>query len=209
MFIEEENMVGLLSRQPRPVPRPYVRLALERLEDRDAPATLTMDVTYGEGRTITLAGALSDHETLEGQTVKITGQASGMTTTDANGQYSVTLTASALGEVVGICADAIASVTLTDPAPYIHVFDAIEDDYGVWTFRGRVEYRYTEGLVVNFGGIPSLDGYSATVDADGNFTLSMMLRGDKYDNGTVFAKTTSPWGTDSNEALDDVFQTGT
>src|SRR5438105_2027634 len=95
-------MLGLLTRPRRNTrshsPRP-VCLGLERLETRDCPSTLTAMVTYGSGRSITIAGHLSDTSTPANQTVTISGKAAGTTATNASGNYSTTLTATGLGDV--------------------------------------------------------------------------------------------------------------
>jgi hypothetical protein len=206
-------MFGLLTR-PRGYtrarsPRP-VRLGLERLETRDCPSTLTAQVTYGAGRSITIAGHLSDTSTPANQTVTITGKATGTITTNASGDYSKTLTATGLGDVYAKTSDSnVVDIVLTDTAPRITQFQAVEGPGDVWVLSGKVSYAYsTQGLVVNFGGQPiCLTGKTATVDSNGNFIVSVTLSGLNCDNGTATAQITDAWGLRSNTASIEIFQT--
>src|SRR4051794_36968142 len=95
-------MFQLFSRQTRkshPAPR-TARPRLESLEGRLVPATVTLNpITYGTGRQVTLSGTLSNTGNVAWQMIALGGQVSGTTMTNAQGQFSATLTASALGNV--------------------------------------------------------------------------------------------------------------
>lgn len=65
----------------------------------------------------------------------------------------------------------------------------------VWTFEGWVIDEYPQGLVVIFGGV--LAGHTATVDADGYFSFSIILD-DPF--GVATAETTDIEGLSSNVA---------
>jgi hypothetical protein len=208
-------MLGLFS-SPRKRRAPYgrrsVRPELEWLETRDCPSTLSMSVTYGAQRSITLSGQLTDTPSPGNQSILISGVASGTAVTDANGRYAITLTASGLGMVSGITADHqsnTAQVTLSDTAPNISNFVGKESAGDWWTFTGKVTYGQTlQGLTVNFGGqAVSLQGKTTTVDANGNFSFSIQLDGTENDNGLVSATITDWWGQRSNTALTNVYQT--
>src|SRR5262245_11656930 len=58
-------------------------------EPVNANPFITLSVSYGAQRTVTLSGRVVD-EVPGGRTVALSGAASGMTTTDANGNFSIT-----------------------------------------------------------------------------------------------------------------------
>jgi hypothetical protein len=207
-------MFGLLTRKKkvRPAVR-HVRPRLEVLEDRAVPSTVTLNVSYNAGKSITLTGTLTGAPDNANQTILIAGQATGQAVTDSNGNYSITLTASALGNVTAAAMDGssnTASVTLTDAAPTLTAFTAREGQGDVWTLSGTVTYNRTvTDVTINFGGAPvSIAGKSTTVNGSGNFTLSVQLNGKQTDNGTASAAGTDAWGTVSNTLTQLILQTG-
>ena len=65
---------------------------------------------------------------------------------------------------------------------------------------------YTGGdpgmLPVTFGGVPvSLQHQTTMTNSTGHYSTSVFLNGTNSDNGTVWAKVTTPWGTESELAL--------
>jgi hypothetical protein len=164
-----------------------------------------MSVNYGTGRNITLSGTLTSSgmgPTPPTQTVNITGKATGTATVDGSGNYSITLTASGLGDVMGQSGDGlsnIVTITLTDTAPVITSFSAVQSLGNQWTFSGHVNYRSPESLVINLGGDPvSVQGVTAAVNTNGDFSVTVHMSGQPSDNGFVTAVTTDPWGLVSN-----------
>ncbi len=131
-------MFGLLRRascQNNPHPTRMVRPFLEALESRYCPSTststLSLNVSYAANRQVTLSGQLTNTGTLGGQTIRITGAVATTATTDANGNYTVTLTASQLGEVDAQTADNQSNVAinnLTASTPTITQFGAVKGD---------------------------------------------------------------------------------
>ena len=71
-------------------------------------------------------------------------------------------------------------------------------------FTGQVNATYAQGLTVTFGGqLATLQGqtYTATVAADGTFTLYVNLTGGSADTGLATAQImTDNWGLQSNLA---------
>jgi hypothetical protein len=208
-------MLGLFRRTARSVARPKSlrpRLFLERLETRDCPSTLTLAVSYGTQKTITLSGHLSDNGPLAGKTVNFSGAATGSATTDGNGDYSLTLSANSLGTVRAYTSDGqsnIPSITLTSNTPVIQNFGWVEMPNHWFTFTGKVIDESPGGLVVQFGGAPeSMQNKSVTVAADGTFSFTIQLDGTINDNGTVSAVVTDWWGLTSAAAYCVVRQTG-
>jgi hypothetical protein len=144
-------------------------------------------------------------------TVQISGVASGSTTTDANGNYAITLTAGALGTAKAATADGksnVASVALNWSAPVIQDFACVELPNHWFTFTGKVIDPDAGGLTVRFGGGPeSLQNQSTTTAADGTFSFTIQLNGTVDDNGTASAVVTNWWGQTSACAYCDVYQT--
>src|SRR5688572_11615916 len=100
-------MLGCPTLGARGTERYSPRLArprLEALEDRYAPAggspaTLTLSVSYGLGRHVTLSGDLTNTSTTANQLITIQGAVNGQVTTDSEGHYSLNATPGFLGMV--------------------------------------------------------------------------------------------------------------
>ena len=91
-----------------------------------------------------------------------------------------------------------------NPAPVISNFQGTSGPGDMWTFSGSVtDNQPVAGLVVNFGGILEGDNLSATVQADGSFSLTTYLPG--LESGTVTAIKQDIQGTFSNEASFTIF----
>jgi hypothetical protein len=168
-----------------------------------AAPNITLTVTYGSQRNITLSGQVTGID-VANVTVTFTDEATGTTTTDANGNFSFSTTATARGKVSAKTTDLwgqnsnTAKVTLTSNAPTITQFTAIHDSGNVWTFEGLVTDESAAGLTVTLGGTPSLQGVEATVGSDGFFYCTVTLQPDEF--GTATAQTTDWWGLNSNVA---------
>ena len=155
--------------------------------------SLTLSIAYGSQRSVTLSGQVTDDQA-GACTVQFTGVATGSTTTNAGGTYSLTVNASQLGTVQATVQNpwgqtSAAQVTATSAAPSITNFRAIREVGNVWTFQGQVTDESAQGLVVRFGGLPSLQGQTATVRADGTFYLTVELQ--DGEQGTASAQTVS------------------
>jgi hypothetical protein len=88
--------------------------------------------------------------------------------------------------------------------PAITSFTAVEVAPGWYRFTGTVSAEHPEGMVVSLGGEPnSVQGETATVGADGIFSVLIQMRTDGTDDGTVTAVTSDANGT-SNTAMTDV-----
>jgi len=103
----------------------------------------------------------------------------------------------------GLAAGALAAKVTRSAAPlhqppWIIDFTGVEDGPNEWTFQGRVIGGNVAGLVVQFGGIPSLEGQTATTDANGWFQITVQLNSGEH--GTATAQTTDQWGQTSNTA---------
>jgi hypothetical protein len=176
-------------------PRP-VRLLLEALEDRYCPSNITLNVSYAANRHVIFSGQVTPGSA--GLTVQISGAASGSTTTDANGNYSVNLTPTSLGQVMAKTSDGqsnTAGAALSASTPTIQNFGYTKGFLNYYTFAGQVTGDVTGGMVITFGGISALNGRTATVDANGNFSITVQVT----DQGpwTASAYATDWWGLDS------------
>jgi hypothetical protein len=199
-------MFSLLRRARRrplcPAPTHTFRPLLEVLEARDCPSgSLSMAVNYQPNHQVILYGVLSGEPNNAGQVIGFSGAASGAATTDSNGYYNVTLTASQLGQVNAVdAADpaATAQATLTSSASMMNNFIAVQDGGGYWDFKGQVTGAPTSGMVVNFGGL--IQGQHINVNPDGTFDLYMYLAPNQM--GIVTAQATDWWGDTSNSAMD-------
>jgi hypothetical protein len=202
-------MLGLRNRSPRtPKSAPVsVRPYLESLEERLCPTitnALYLSVTYAPNQQVILHGQLmGDHNT--GQTINLGGAVNGTAMTDGQGNYSVTLKASQLGQVTASEANGQsnpASATLTSQVPTISSFTATCEGGGVWMFRGSVTGAPTQGEVVNLGGIPALDDQSVNVNPDGSFIVYATVS--SGNGGCATAEAVDWWGETSEVATTSV-----
>ncbi len=85
--------------------------------------------------------------------------------------------------------------------PYI-TLNVVNEIADVWDFQGTVTDKSgpTAGLIVNFGGVLTKYGISATVNADGSYSTSDEIR--SLTAGTATAQTVNAAGTPSNVAMD-------
>lgn len=207
-------MLALLSRAPRTRTRHPAQthhLFLEQLEDRLSPATvgtttptesLTLNATYQQNKQVTLSGQLTGSTgAIANETIYLTGATTGSATTNSQGNYSVTLTASSLGSVYAASADGnsnTAQYTLVGGNPTISNFQAISEGSGLWYFSGNVSNAPTQGEIVEFGGINALEGQSVTVNSDGTFDFWAIVKSGQ--GGWATAEAVDWWGDTSQIA---------
>ncbi len=195
-------MFGLLTRARR-CPTPAVRSfrpRLERLETRFCPTTslsLSMNYACTSQNNVNFTGHLSGAPVEAGQTITISGGGVNTTaTTDANGNYSVTVPVTQLGNVSAVYMSGLqmasAMVNVNPAAPDITGFNAIQEPGGYWEFKGTVAGTPDPGgMTITFGGVPTVQGLTTTVAADGSFDVVFQLGGQ---TGVVSATTTDWWG---------------
>lgn len=205
-------MFGLLSRSPRtrkPRARRGTTLCLEKLEDRCCPSggaateTLTMNVTYLQGKQATFSGQLTNQTggPIANQTIDLTGVVTTTVNTNAQGNYSITLKIPKLGTEYAASADGqsnTAQFTLAGGNPVIKDFTAVAEGNGLWLFSGTVSGAPTQGEVVNFGGITPLEGESTTVNSDGSFDFYAIVP--TGEGGVASAEAVDWWGDTSETA---------
>jgi hypothetical protein len=168
---------------------------------------LELAIAYECERWVTLSGRVLDADAA-GLSVTFTGKVNACTTTDANGNYSLTVEASALGHIfastmdMGGLASNIAQVTVQSQGPRIVQFDALHVTGNIWSITGRVEDESPAGLIITFSGLPSLNGRTAVVQADGTFYLSWEIN--PNETGNVTGVVTDWWGL-QDDAYDIVY----
>jgi len=156
---------------------------------------------------VTISGHVDDLDADE-LVVVFSGIGSAQITPDENGDFMITLEASGLGDleasVVDLWGQAADPVELevNSDAPVISEFAAVNEMFTIWTFRGFVSDESAAGMTVRLGGLPSLDGVTATVGSDGWWEVTRTLNAGE--TGTVTAITTDWWGLDSNLAMTSV-----
>lgn len=141
-------------------------------------------VESGPERQVTISGTVTDEDP-QGVLVSITGKVTAMGSPNANGDFSITATATELGDVTVTVSDPwglqdVEIGTITSRAPSI-VDLTIEDDGGdYWFIRGRIVDEFPAHLTVFFGGV--LAGYFQTADHRGIFEITVHSpeQGDAY-----------------------------
>lgn len=104
-------------------------------------------------------------------------------------------------DAAGLIVDTTVTVHVSD-APIISNFYCINEIGDIWTLTGIVTDTDddVEGYVITFGGVLAGFGITATVGADGVFSITVELVGVQMGTGT--AQTTDPHGILSNLAED-------
>jgi hypothetical protein len=167
-----------------------------------APPQITLTLTYGTGHQFILNGTVTDNSPA-GLKVNISGVVPpSSTTTDAKGNYNTVVNAYSLGAVSATTTDCwgqvsnTASVTATNSAPVISDLSASCGNYDVWTITGKVTDEHAAGLTVTFSGLAAVQGKTAVVQADGTFTLSVVIPSNQ--SGYIQAQTHDWWSVASN-----------
>jgi len=107
-----------------------------------------------------------------------------------------------------LAAPPVTDTRVINAPPQIVDFTAEQVSNGLYIFTGRVIDETPSGLTVTFGGgVPTVEGQTAITDANGYFSLTIRLKTDGTDSGTVAVTTVDPLKAVSNEALVDVTPT--
>jgi hypothetical protein len=199
-------MPGLLTPSPHNRSASSLRFArpfLEGLEDRLAPSNLTMAVTYEPNKQVLISGQLTGTSNPANEQINIMGAAQGQCVTDAQGNYSVILTANSLGVVGAVTADGqsnIALATLAVGPAVINNFKAVAQPGGYYQFSGNVSGTApTQGMVIDFGGLACLQNQTVAVNADGSFCLTIQVP--QGQTGMVWAQSVDWWGDPSQDVI--------
>jgi hypothetical protein len=208
----------------------FSRLAFETLETRDCPAVISLQATMLGQHEVMLSGQVTDGA-VSGMEIQISGAACASVFTESDGTFSLITDEASLGTVFavgkenGVEITNTASAAIASDAPLI-VFDYAQWMPGdTWTIVGHVTDEDAAGLTVQFGGVLSntmtvttvmfIDGeevtftttmevgppYTAVVQEDGSFTLTVYIDYLQSQTGWVTATTTDCWGIESNLAI--------
>jgi hypothetical protein len=165
--------------------------------------TLSLYVIYNPNKEVTLSGSLlSQSGAVANQTINFGGAVSGTATTNSQGQYSVTLKASQLGQVTAASADGLSNTAqamlMAGMAPTITNFSAVPEGGGLWLFTGQVTGAPTQGEVINFDGLTALAGKSCNVNPNGTFSYYCYIPSGQ--GGLAVADAVDWWGDTSSDA---------
>jgi hypothetical protein len=168
-----------------------------------APSIMLSISSYGPNRQVTLTGRVIDAQA-GGLTVSFSGVVNDSVVTNADGTFSKTVTPTALGKVSATTQDvwgltsATAQVNVADPTPTITLMGNNVSG-NIWTFTGHVTGAYVDGETVTFSGTPAVNGQKVTVQADGSFSLTVLLS--VGETGWVDATVTDWWGATATAAF--------
>jgi hypothetical protein len=199
------------------------RPTLEALEDRLclSTETLTSNITFlpyvhATGPQVTVAGTLKDNNgnPLGGHTIDLSGpftwnghQNIGDATTDASGNWTITINPTAMNGTVRSFDDNsnsnISGVTLWAGTPVISNFTATALGLRQWELTGNVNSSSPwQGEVVSFSGISAVNGVTCGVPTGGAFSkyINVLSGG----GGIVGAIVTDWYGNTSNEVYTDI-----
>jgi hypothetical protein len=172
---------------------------LEKLEARDCPSNISLITTVQDGNMLAISGRVTNAPSPGGLTVNLQGTAPGTATTDANGNYSVTLQASGSGPETAQTSDGLSNLAMVSVSMQtITQFTYFSYPLHMFMFTGHVNGPNSAGETVNFAGIKDMQGKSTTVDSNGNFTITVQLDGLSDDTGNVTAQVTDSNGITSN-----------
>jgi hypothetical protein len=180
-----------------------------------ATPSVTVTVAQRGGHSVCVSGQVTD-DSFTGEVVLLSGIVTATVQVNADGSYSYTGQASALGQVSATARDtwglnsAAVAATLTNSAPTISNFTAINRGNGNWEFSGRVIDEFAPGMVVRISGIGSSGSSSddggpppsndllVTVGADGWFDVVANVG--NIAGSMISANTTDGWGRAANTA---------
>ena len=158
----------------------------------------------GQGKQVEVTGGISAGD-VSGLTVTFAGSvglANSSTTTDCNGNFNFTTTATSLGSLTATVTDvwsvqAHFSTNLIVPPPSLSQLTAVDEGNGIWSFSGTVSGPDVGDNTVQFNGLAS---GTATVSANGSFSKELLLSG-QYPYGEEYAVVTDIWGQQSNQVV--------
>lgn len=181
----------------------FARPAVERLETRDCPATITLNSYVITQNNVAFSGQVSDYQNAPMQ-ILFNGAVSGMTETFSDGSFyfiGINMqpgTVTAVGIENGIEVTDTASLQVSSTAPRVFIDSVTNEWTEFYMITGHVTDEDPAGLIVRLGGIPGT--YTAEVNSDGTFTLMCMISEQDAQNAVLTATTTDWWGIESNTA---------
>jgi hypothetical protein len=169
-----------------------------------APVVTVQAAANNDNGTFTLSGTVYDSNPAS-LPVVLSGIVSTTVYTDSEGNFSVTIQPSQVGNVYVSTADGAGSssntaeIAVGQAPPTIGGFGWTQIGPGSYVFTGQVTSPTAPGSTVTLqsGNIPGANGATGTVDANGNFVIQVSLP-DGFGSGSVSVSTTDPFGQQSN-----------
>jgi hypothetical protein len=165
--------------------------------------TATVSWTYGTDGDIVVSGQVSDIDP-GGRTVTLSGPVSGTAVTNPDGSYSVHLRATGYGTAIQAVVTDLwdmvsvpATTPFNPPAPVITGFTATKTPDNSWKFSGTVQSPEPGGLMIQLGGLPSLQNKCVSVATDGTFAIAIQLAAGESGEATAIA---TGFGPNSSQA---------
>jgi len=159
-----------------------------------APVILTLNAVQIPGKKFRIYGTVRD-ETPGSCGVVVTGAAGGTVLCDSTGAFTGDFDVAAPGQITAVAGDgqlssAPATLTLANNAPTTTVrCRRLGNNF---TFSGTVTDEAPAGLTVTLSGFTGLNGTTATVTANGTWSVTVTLS--QFASGTATAKVTDWYG---------------
>jgi hypothetical protein len=141
------------------------------------PIIASLTAVQVPGRKFRISGRVAD-DTPGTCGVVITGAASGVAMCDANGNFDAIYDVPTLGQITAVPGDGTQSGdavtrTLGNNPPTVNNFIAVQVTGGQWTFSGTVADECPAGLTVSLTGPAGVNGATATVAANGAWSVTV------------------------------------
>jgi hypothetical protein len=164
------------------------------LAGNNAPEIIGLQQQQIAGQKFRIFGRVAD-ETPQSCGVVISGAATGVVLCDAEGNFDGVFTVATPGQIQAIAGDGMSQsgqsvLNLTNGAPTVGNFIAVQGPNNTWTFSGTVGDEAPEGLTVTLAGPTGVQGATATVLANGSWSVTLSLLAGT--SGTVTA-TVADW----------------
>jgi hypothetical protein len=175
------------------------------------PPTVILYLAQQQGHSVLLDGWVDDDDgSVDGLPVTLSGVACGSTTTNANGYFRITLTASALGAIGATAMDDEGDMSdtywrqLTNIKPEILNFHATQV-VGGYVISGTVNDEWAPGTIVTLqSSVRALDGMQLTVQSNGTFS-TLYNPGKGFLGCSIVATVKDGWGSISDPAMCSIF----
>jgi len=160
------------------------------------PVLLSLAAQQVAGQRFRIYGRVAD-ETPASCGVVITGAANGVALCDAAGNFDAIFNVPAPGMINAVVGDGqlqsgTSMLALTNGAPTVGGFIAVQGAGNTWTFSGTVGDEAQDGLTVTLSGPAGVSGASATVQANGSWSVTLTLP--EGTGGNVTATVTDWYG---------------
>lgn len=161
-----------------------------------APSIMSLNSVQVAGQRYRIYGQVADN-TPASCAVTISGAASGVASCDAQGNFDTTLDVATPGLITAVASDGAmqsgqTNDTLVNNAPTVSDVMAVQGPGNTWTFSGTVSDEVPAGIIVSLEGPPGVNGQTATVNADGTFSVTVTLA--PGTSGYVTATATDQYG---------------